>query len=181
MIKKQIMYLSLLTFAVFAVLTGCSGGKYAAKVNDHYITKEQLEKRFQIINNFYERTARKLTAGEQKALKKETLDLLIREELVAQEAKNRGIVISDKQVDDHISDIRKKLKNEKEFMSFLKDWGYDTEENYREKVKNELLYQALSERITKDITDPLAKKEAFDRFLQERRVKSTVKVYEKFK
>ncbi len=179
-LKKHLSFGLLVLFLALA-LVGCAGSKYAAKVNDTYITREKLEKRSAIVINYYAKTAQKLTEEQQKEIRKEMLDHLINEELIAQEARRRGITGIEKQVDDYINNLKKNLGNDtQKFQTLIGDQGY-TEENYRERLINMFLTRALSEAVTKDIKDPLAKKNEFDKFLLNLRKNSSLKIYLKFK
>jgi len=182
-LPKHILLLATLLFislALLAFFNTIKNSKYAANVNGNYITKEKFEKRAGSVINYYEQTARKLTEKELKGLKAEVLNQLIYEEIVAQEAKKRNIVITEEQIDDFIKSTKKSLGNdEKKFKGFLKEQSY-TEELYRERIKNKLTYRALSEAVTKGISDPLAKKKAFDQFLIDIKKKSSIKIYEDF-
>ena len=104
--------------------------KYAAKVNDTYITKAQLDKSAAIRIKYYETTARKLTDGEKTALIKETLDNMIDNEILVQEAKKRNIVVTDSQVDSYIKSVKKDI-NDKQFKELIGDQAYN-EQDYRE-------------------------------------------------
>ncbi len=184
MTKVSKKYLSfLLIIFISLALTGClANAKYAAKVNGVYITKEKLEKRTAIIVNYFEKTAKKLTDSQKKAIRLETLKHLIDEELIAQEAKKRGIAITEQQVTDHINSIKKNLGNDnKKFLELIADQGYNTEADYRETIKNQFITKALKEAVTKKGTDPLAQKKEFDEFLQKVEKDASIKIYVKIK
>ena len=179
---KNLKYLSLTVLALLTVfmIAGCfPGRKYAAKVNDTYITKVQYEKSVTEVISYYENTARKLKETEKTALRQETLDRLIYEELIIEEAQKRGIATKDKQVDDFINGIKKSIGDEKKFQSLIKERSY-SEQDYRDRLKMKYMTQDLSAAVTKSISDPLAKKQAFDKFMQNVKQNATIKIYAKF-
>jgi len=172
------LILALLVLTAGFVVTGC-GSKYAAKVNDSYITKEEHQQTFNEVIKYYETNARKLKATEQAALKQETLDRLIDEEIISQAAALKGISVPEKQVDEYINNLKQRVDDPNKFQELLKDRAY-SENDWRERLKVKFLTDALSDEITKDITDPLAKKEAFDKYIADLRNKASIKIYEKF-
>lgn len=171
--------LILLVLLTGIVLTGCGSSKYAAKVNDSYITQDKYQQTINGVIKYYETNARKLKDTEQKAIKQETLDRLISEELVFQAATLKGISVPDKQVNDYINNIKKSVGDSKKFQELLKDRAYN-ENDYRERLKVKFLTKALSDEVTKNITDPLAKKQAFDKYINDLKKDASIKIYEKF-
>jgi len=86
------------------------------------------------------------------------LDWLIESKLIYQKAKEEGISISDKEIEDRISQIRDSFGSQEKFISFLSMYGL-TEES----LKEQLVPRLLAERIIvkgRDITD----KELLDYF-----------------
>lgn len=171
--------LIILVLAASLFVTGCGSSKYAAKVNDSYITKEKYQQTVNEVIKYYETNARKLKSTEQTALKKETLDRLVDEELIAQAAALKGISVADKQVDDYINNIKQRVGDPKKFQELLKDRAY-SENNYRARLKVKFLTKALSDAVTKDITDSIKKKQAFDKYMADLKNNASIKIYEKF-
>ncbi|MGC8972337.1 MAG: peptidylprolyl isomerase [bacterium] len=86
------------------------------------------------------------------------LDWLIESKLIYQKAKEEGISISDKEIEDRISQIRDSFGSQEKFLSFLSMYGL-TEES----LKEQLVPRLLTEKIlvkNKTITD----KELLDYF-----------------
>jgi len=86
------------------------------------------------------------------------LDWLIESKLISQKAKEEGISISDKEIEDRISEIRDTFGSQEKFLSFLSMYGL-TEES----LKEQLVPRLLAEKIivkNKTITD----KELLDYF-----------------
>lgn len=176
---KLSISLIILVLAVSLGTIGCASSKYAAKVNDSYITKEKYQQTVNEVITYYETTARKLKDTEQAAIKEETLDRLINEELISQAAALKGISVTDKQVDDYVNNVKQQIDDPKKFEQLLKERAYN-ESNYRVRLKVKFLTDALSDAVTKGITDPLAKKQAFDKYISEFRDNASIKIYEKF-
>jgi len=165
--------------AAVLLLTGCGGSKYAAKVNDSYITKDEFQETFNEVLKYYETTARKLKDTEKAFLKQETLDRLINEEIVSQAAALKGVSVPDKQVDEYINDLKQRVQDPKKYQELLEDRAY-SEKDWRERLKVKFLTDALSEEVTKNVTDPIAKKETFDKYVADLRKDASIKIYEKF-
>ncbi len=179
---RQVKFLVIAVAALLTafIVSGCfASRKYAASVNGTYITKEQYQANVDKIISYYETTARKLKEGEKKELKKETLDLLINEELVTQESQKKKIVVTDTQVDTYINKQKNNI-SDSQYQALLKKRNY-TLESYREMVRYKLVSKALSDAVTKGISDPLAKKQAYDKYMQNVKAGSIIKVYETFK
>lgn len=175
---KLSLSLIILVLAAAIVVTGCASSKYAAKVNDSYITKEKYEQTVNEVIKYYETNARKLKSTEQKALREETLNRLIDEELVAKAAALKGISVTDKQVNDYINAIKQRVGDPKKFQELLKDRAY-SENDYRERLKVKFLTKALSDEVTKNISDPITKKQTFDKYMADLRKNASIKIYEK--
>lgn len=177
-LRKRISLIVLILVAIIA-LAGCGSSKYAARVNNSYITKAQYQQAVDEVINYYAINARKLTPTEQTSLKKETLGRLINEELIRQAAALKGIPGPKKQVDDYIKSLKKSVDDPKKFQELLKDRAY-SENDYRQRLWMKFTTKALSDEVTKNISDPLAKKHAFDKYLAEWKSSASIKIYEKF-
>jgi parvulin-like peptidyl-prolyl isomerase len=102
----------------------------AARVNGVAITNETLERNFEEFlkqNNVNVATIR--NPERLKAMKRETLDLLIGQELVWQAAKRQGMVASSAEVAVGIGQVRAQFPTQEAFVSRLAIEGY-TEESY---------------------------------------------------
>lgn len=89
---------------------------------------------------------------------KNVLDWLIESKLISQKAKEEGISISDKDIEDRISQLRDSFGSQEKFISFLSLYGL-TEES----LKKQLIPRLLAEKImmkNKTVTD----KELLDYF-----------------
>lgn len=127
--------ISMLTVAVLLLgltVLGVSQAKEAntdevvAKVGDITFTKSQL----------YE--------GMKKESGKSVMSNLMTAELIKLEAADKGITVTDQEVDKLINPIKKSLKTEEKFQKYLKEKGTD-EQGLREKTKLLLLRDKLIE------------------------------------
>ncbi|MFB9330461.1 peptidylprolyl isomerase [Paenibacillus aurantiacus] len=112
---------------------GNDGNKAVGTVNGSVITKNQLY------------SAMAEAGGAQ------ILDNLIQEELVKQEAKKQGIVISDKDVDVEIAQIKKQFPSESDFQNALQQANM-TLENLKKQIPMQLRIRKLVEPRAK-VTD----------------------------
>jgi len=114
---------------------------YAAKVNDTVISNRALDQNFEEYlrdNNINIGAIR--YPDRIKAMKLETLGLLIDQELLWQAAKKEGMLASTQEVDEALAEMRSQFRSDDAFQSRLIDEGY-TEESYREH-----LFQLVSAR-----------------------------------
>ncbi|SEP02198.1 peptidylprolyl isomerase [Paenibacillus sp. OV219] len=81
----------------------------------------------------------------------QTLDNLIQDKLVGQEAKKKGIVVSDKDVEAEIAQIKKQFPSEKEFESALQQASM-TLEDLKKQTSKQLRIRKLIEPLVK-VTD----------------------------
>ncbi len=119
----KIGFFFLIIFAVAAI--GCS--KTVATVNGEKITQAELNERLM------------QQAG------KEVLDQMITEKLILQEAKKKGIKVSEKEIDKKIEEFKKRFPDEKTFRAQLKENNM-TLDFLREQLK----LQLILEKILKD-------------------------------
>jgi len=77
-------------------------------------------------------------------IRKEVLNKLIEEELVLQEAKAKGIVIAEGEIDQIISVIRNRFESEEKFILELKANGMSMAE-FRENIKQKLLREKIKD------------------------------------
>ena len=76
----------------------------------------------------------------QEALRKQTLDTLIDNALVAKAAKDMGLVVSDGEVDGQIDQTRKRMrKSADEFEDIVHNMGFPTTAAYRQHVRTEMV------------------------------------------
>ncbi|MDY0395298.1 SurA N-terminal domain-containing protein [Virgibacillus halophilus] len=119
------------------------GGHY----NTMYVqTKMQLHQYGQDVND-------------KKSVKKQTLDGLIAQELLRQEAVSKGIKVSDKDVDQELQKVKE--ENKEQFKDYLKQFKL-TEKDYKEQIKYSMI---LNKYVDKEVKTPkVTDKEVKDTF-----------------
>lgn len=138
--------------ALVFLLAGC-GEKIVAEVNGEKITEAQLNTKVEQIAalNGYD------LEGEhgdlvRDFLEEQMLQALIMEKLVAQDAKARNISFDKNVLKEELKNFKDSFTNEKEYKDFLAA-NKLTEKDMENIYKNMLIYNALFEEVTKDITE----------------------------
>lgn len=149
-----------LMVAMVAVLalsvTGCQSNKnVAARVNGEPITVEELDKQLEQLKKQYP-TMFEGQDGEGRLLdfKQRLLDNLINQELVRQAAEEKGIKVSDSDVDKQVEQLRASFKDQAQFEQALKTAGMDVDglkTQIREQVLTTKLIESLAaeEKVSK--------------------------------
>ncbi|WP_052219169.1 SurA N-terminal domain-containing protein [Thermincola ferriacetica] len=145
-----------------------------AKVNDTYITKADFDKQYNMILNYYQNTARKLSDKEKNGLKQEVLVQLIDKAIILEEAKKQGISVSDQEVDKLLQEKIKKPR----FKETLEATKMSVDD-YRDKIKYEQIRAKLYQSITKNYSY-VDKPIEFTKYLNEKKKKAKIDIYEKF-
>jgi foldase protein PrsA len=158
---KRSLALLLLTLAFVAA--GCGGGGSTASlssddvavVGDEHVTKEQFQALMGRAQKSYEAQKRdfpKPGTTEYETLKGQAIGFLLQRAEFEQEAKKRGIEISDAQVDKRIDQLKKQFYggSEKRYQDVLKQQGL-TEEQARDEVRATLVSEELFKKVTEDI------------------------------
>ena len=129
----------LAAIALGAALQGAPGGArgqpsgygVVAKVNGAEISSERLEASFQeLLRELRLNVARMQNPERFKALKRESLDTLIDQELAWQAARKADVTVTAAEVDAALAELRKPFKSEEAFRQRILIAGY-TEETYR--------------------------------------------------
>ncbi|HEX6829631.1 MAG TPA: peptidylprolyl isomerase, partial [Burkholderiales bacterium] len=108
-----------------------SGYGVVAKVNGAEISSERLEASFQeLLRELRLNVARMQNPERFKALKRESLDTLIDQELAWQAARKADVTVTAAEVDAALAELRKPFKSEEAFRQRILIAGY-TEETYR--------------------------------------------------
>lgn len=129
------VFLALVLGSGMAADARAQGYGLAAKVNGVGISNEQLERSYQEYlreNNVNVAAVR--YPARIKAMKRETLDLLINQELLWQEAQKKGTIATPEQVSGAMDDVQAQFGSEAAFRKKLIIEGY-TLERYREHLK----------------------------------------------
>ncbi len=137
---------AVLVFGAF----GCTDKNVAAKVNGETITLEELDKQVEQLKQQYPQMFEGAD-GEGRLIdfKQRLLDQLINQKLVSQAAKDKGIEVTDADVDKQIEQLKAGFKDDAQFQSALESAGM-TEESLATQVRDQLLTQKLIETIASD-------------------------------
>ncbi|QJA06503.1 hypothetical protein FVE67_06690 [Thermosulfurimonas marina] len=113
--------------------------RIAAVVNDEVITLSEVD---EAALPLYQKYLAGVTDPEEESrrmqkIRKEVLERLIEEKLIAQEIRKYKIKVSDEEVEGFIQEIKTRLGGEEAFRDFLNAQGL-TEEEYREQVRQQL-------------------------------------------
>lgn len=137
------------------LITGCGGlpENAAASVNGTIITKDDVATRIENLRKIYGAMVPEENEGEWFTdFQKEVTNQLVMEELQNQQVKERGLTVSDAEIDDWLL-----IKADDEFLGDYERMKEDyaakgvNEEEMREDVRRQLLFNKLKEDIGKDI------------------------------
>ncbi|MDH3638031.1 MAG: peptidylprolyl isomerase [Gammaproteobacteria bacterium] len=139
-------------FALAAGLAQTAIAEPVAKVNGEEISQATLQMTIDATLQQTRGQASEATDSEHtKQVQQQVLDLLISQQLLWQEAKNKDLVAPDEEVDQALAQMKDRAKSEEEFKRRVEQSGV-TVEAYREDLKRRLSVQRLvDEDITKDI------------------------------
>src|SRR5210317_1352784 len=116
--------------------------RIVAVVDESVITARQLTDRINLIKLDFRKSNRRLPGND--VLQRQVLEALINDSLLLQEAKRRGIKITDGQLNQAMQRLaQKNNKSLSDFRSSLLVEGIDYEK-YRETVRRELIISTLS-------------------------------------
>ena len=162
--------LILLLVALVALLAaGCGGSDKVpadaiAKVGDETITRAQFEQLLSQAKKSYASQKRdfpKAGSAEYEQLKNQAVQYLVQRAEFAQKAKDLDVEISDKQIDDRLTQIKKQYfgGSDKKYRTQLKQQGL-TEEQVRDDIEAQLVSEGIFKKVTEDvkITDADIKK-----------------------
>lgn len=138
--------------AVAIVLIKGSAGPAAATVNGVAIPKSAVDKDIARYKQQQPDTF-KGAAGkaQEKQLRDASLNVLITEELLRQEAKKENITASEAEIDAKIDQVKKQFPDEKQFAQVLKDQGM-TEAELRTKAAEQIMAEKILKKVTGDVT-----------------------------
>ena len=136
----------LLTLSCSAALAATLIDKVVAIVEEDVITERELEARKQLVRVELNQANRNLPDDE--TLNRQVLESMIRDSVLLQEAKNRGIKITEGQLNQTMQKIsRDNNMDLTEFRRALISQGIDYEK-YRETLRRELIISALQRQYT---------------------------------
>lgn len=150
-LKKAVSLAVLLLFS-FTVF-GC-GSKTVAVVNGEKITQEQLDKEMANKKKALEQQGASFNSeqGKQmlKSLEQQTVEELIQQTLLMQAVKKEDLMPTKSEINKQIDDLKKKFGGEDKFNQLLKQYNY-TMDDITDKVKTDLAYSKLFDKVTKGI------------------------------
>lgn len=171
-----IIVVLVLFIALLAIVLAGYGDKAAATVNGERITETELDERVEQIAAMYGydlNTAQGLVT--MAFLREQILENMIEEKLILKDAEKRGIVIEQTRVDEEMGIIKQIYATDEAYQSFLAERKF-TEKDLLKYIRNELVFDALFNEITKDITETTQDTKAYyDENPDEFRVKETIK------
>ena len=118
----------LLLVAMLLSAVSCSNKKIAATVNGDPIYMDQVDKQMDQLKQQHQQLQGE--QGEQyiKSFQKQIVDDLIDQKLVLQGAEKEKITVSDKEVEDWLTMVKKQFPSEQQFQSKLKELNMTLEE-----------------------------------------------------
>lgn len=134
--------------AVSAV-AGC-GSKVAATVNGKEIYLEDVDEQVDQLLSQHQEQEGVQTEEMKKRFRKSVLDYLIENELIIQEAKKKGIKVSDKEVEKQVNQMKKMFSSEAEFDSMLERQN-TTLDKFKKRVKEDLLMNKVTQPLYKGL------------------------------
>jgi foldase protein PrsA len=141
-----------LTLAVVLVtgIVGCSSNDVAAIVNGEEISKAELDAQ---VNRLMEQSPQMFEGdeGESRLLefKRQLLDNMINNVLIRQAAEERGIAISDEEIDAQINDLKGGFPTEDDFNAALAEANL-TLDDLKQQLRDQLATQRLMEELVGD-------------------------------
>lgn len=161
---KQRTFLAALALLVVLVLTACGGGgggtatlgsNDIAVVGSQQVTKAQLDSLFARTKKSYENAKRpfpKPGTSQYNALQSQAVTYLLQHAEYIEKAKEMGIHVSDKQIDDRINQVKKTYYggSEKRYEAALKQQSTTPDEE-RAAVKEQLTLESLYNKITSKV------------------------------
>lgn len=125
-----------------------------AKVNGKEITKEEFTSTYK--SQFQQVAMRSQMTGQeldQKQLKKQVADSLVGQQLLIQEANDRGLEVSEKEVNQKLEELAKqnKLESKEKFLAALKNKQGMSEEEVRALIKEQIKIDKLLAKESGDL------------------------------
>jgi foldase protein PrsA len=141
--------------AVLAVaLVGCGNKDVAATVNGEKISNEELQAQLAQVKKRFPQFFQGADAAQREIeFKQRLLDELINRVLIEQAAKDRGIKVTDEDVQNQIDTIKKGFKDQAAFEAALKNAGIDPTA-LNEQIRTQLVTQKLVETLAKQVKTP---------------------------
>lgn len=143
-----------LLIAVLA-LAGC-GSNVVATVNGEKITRQQLDERVQALKQYYKQQGMDLDQAEAapmlEVLEMQTVEGMINQELILQDAEKQGIKAEKNVIDQEIEKLKGSFKSEAEFKQFLAANGISEPKLY-DLVEQDYIATQLQNKVTADVKE----------------------------
>ncbi|MHB8917061.1 MAG: peptidylprolyl isomerase [Desulfocucumaceae bacterium] len=139
--------------SVTLLAAGCGKSNIVATVNGEQITKQQLDEMVQNMKKYYESMG--LTIDENKddemmkMVKSMTLDQLITQTILLQEAKKAGVQVTKADVDKEIAKYKETMTEEK-FKQTLASNGW-SEPKFKDMLEKDMTISALQKKLMEDV------------------------------
>lgn len=153
---KKLTGLALVLILAVAVLVAGCGTTVVAVVNGENITQKEFADRLAMVKANYEGQGIDFE-GEQgqeflALVENHTLEQMIDEVLMLQEAKNLGLEPNDKEITDEIKSFKESFGSEGEYRKFLAANGL-SETKVKDLVRQQMIVEALINHINQDVGD----------------------------
>ena len=154
--KKLTGLALVLILAVAVLVAGCGGTTVVAVVNGENITQKEFADRLAMVKANFEGQGIDFE-GEQgqeflALVENHTLEQMIDEVLMLQEAKNLGLEPNDKEITDEIKGFKESFGSEGEYRKFLAANGL-SETKVKDLVSQQMIVEALINHINQDVGD----------------------------
>lgn len=166
--QKKVFYVLLVILTILS-LTGCNlikkeekigrtidGQEVVAIVNDEKILKSEYDKNLkdieETLKKYYGEDALESEEGKttMENIKKQLLEDMINNVIIEQEAKKRGIEITEDELEKRLDELKTQFGGEQNFEEFLKEQGLSLDD-VKKNVTQEMLYSQLLDEATKDV------------------------------
>lgn len=151
----RLLIATVLMVALIASLTACGSNEVAARVNGEEISRAELDEQVDILRA----QSPQMFEGEEGEVrildfKRRLLESMIDNILVRQAAEERGITVSDEEIDLQIEELKVGFPGEEEFNVALADANL-TIDDLRDQLREQLITQRLMEELVGDdeVTD----------------------------
>lgn len=137
------------------ILTGCDRSPTVATVDGEKITRDQLDKRVNLMLDQFERMyGMTLDATKDKDMlaevRQESVNNLVQEKILLTEAKRRNIKADDKVVESNLANVKTSMGGDTSFKTFLTKTKL-TEKDVKQILITQSLVDQLKEQVTKDV------------------------------
>lgn len=154
--KTLKVFLILVLLSAFFISAGCGKAEVVAVVNDEEITRQQLDEEIINMKNYYKSMGLNVDDNTDKEfldeLQLSTLDQLITQTVLLQEAKKMGITVTKGDIDKQI-DQYKETMTEENYKKTLAANGW-SEPKFKEMLEKDLVISKLQEKVLSDVKQP---------------------------